>query len=200
MISCILLAGGQSKRMGKDKAFLKLQDKTFLRLILESVDNYCDEIVIVGNKEKKVYLKEAENLKASIKFTKDLYPYQGPLNGIISAVDHISADYVFVATCDTPLIKGQIISLLQSYIDDYDTVVPVINGKIQPLNTLYKKLSLKKAKDLFLSGERSLFSLIQSLNTRYLDENCIRSIDKNLSSYWSINTPQDYEKLIQLYQ
>ncbi|HHG74860.1 MAG TPA: molybdenum cofactor guanylyltransferase, partial [Persephonella sp.] len=55
-ISAVLLAGGQSKRMGKDKAFLQLNGKTFLRIIAEKLSIYCDQIIVSGNKEKKLYL------------------------------------------------------------------------------------------------------------------------------------------------
>jgi len=144
------------ERMGRDKAFLKFKDGTFLRNILESVSKRCDEIVIVGNKDEYLYLNEAKGIKKNIYFTKDIHPYEGPLNGIISALPFVNGERVFIATCDTPLISPEIIDLLNDEINGFDAVIPVINGKFQPLNTIYKKRAF----------------------------------------YWSINTPEDYKRLI----
>ncbi len=196
MISCIVLAGGQSKRMGKDKAFLEIKGKSFLKNVLESVSQYCFQIVIVGNKEKDLYLREARGISSEVEFKKDIYPYEGPLNGIISALDSIKGDIVFIATCDTPLLISNIIPYLESKLDGFDAVIPVIKGKFQPLNTIYKREALERAVDLFKKGERSLFSFIKSINTLYLSHNEVKKVDPELQSYWSINTPVEYEKLV----
>lgn len=200
MISCVVLAGGQSKRMGKDKAFLKIGDKTFLRKILESLSKKCDEIIIVGNKDKELYLKEAQTVNKPVKFTSDIYPYQGPLNGIISALHLINHEKTFISTCDTPLIKPEVVEFLQREIDGFDAVIPVVRNKFQPLNALYRTESLQKAKQLFHKGERSLFSFIKSLNVKFIDQNKIEKVDPQLYSYWSINTPEDYQKLLSIVQ
>ncbi len=193
MISCIVLAGGKSKRMGRDKAFLKFKGKTFLKNVLDSVSKICDEIIIVGNREEELYLKEAKEIEKNVYFTKDIHPYEGPLNGVISALPFVNGEKVFIATCDTPLISPEIIDLLNREIDEFDAVIPVIKGKFQPLNTLYKRQALKKAEELYKEGNRSLSSFIKKLNVKYIDE---KKILNYALSYWSINTPEDYKKLI----
>lgn len=195
MISCVLLAGGQSKRMGKDKAFLSFKNKTFLRWVLEALDKYCDEIIIVANKDQSIYLNEAKGLSANIKFTSDIHPYEGPLNGIISSLDLIENENIFVATCDTPLINSEVIKFLHQTIENYEAVIPVVKDKFQPLNALYKKSALEKAKNIYKSGQKSMFSFIKQLNKKIIYEKDLKNIDKNLYTYWSINTPEDYERL-----
>ena len=99
-----------------------------------------------------------------------------------------------MATVDTPLLNPELIDFYKEKISDYDCILPVINGKYQPLNTLYKKDALEKAKEVYNSS-KSLMSWIDKLNCLKLYEDEISKIDKNLFSYWSINTKDEYERL-----
>ena len=198
-ITGLVLAGGQSKRMGEDKAFLKFKGKTFLRNVLEALDKYCNQIVIVMNKEKSLYESEIKNLKAEIGFVKDKYPYQGPLNGILSSLEFIKNELVYITPCDTPLLNPEIIPYFSGVINGYDVVIPDIKGKIQPLNALYKKDALLKSKKVFEEeGKKSLISFLEGLNVKYLNEDEIKRIDKNLYSYFSVNTKRNYQTLLQI--
>ena len=198
-ITGLVLAGGQSKRMGKDKAFLKFQGKTFLRNILESLDKYCSQIVIVINKKESLYENEIKNLDAEITFVKDKYPYKGPLNGILSSLEFIKNELVYITPCDTPLLNPEIIPYFAQIINGYDAVIPDVKGKIQPLNALYKKTALKMSKQVFeKENKKSLMAFLEKLNIKHVNEKDIQKIDKNLYSYFSVNTPESYQSLLQI--
>jgi molybdopterin-guanine dinucleotide biosynthesis protein A len=191
-ITTVVLAGGQSKRMGKDKAFLEWNGKSFLRHILEQVDTFSNQIIISGNKEKNLYLKEAEHIKNEPVVVKDIAPYSGPLNGIASCCEFIKNETVFIATCDTPVIKENVVYFFLENIGVSQGVVPIINGKFQPLNTIYKKEAIKKAKVLYEKGVKSLFRWIKEINVKYIDESQLKNYDPKLLMFKSINTPSDY--------
>ncbi|WP_457640945.1 molybdenum cofactor guanylyltransferase [Persephonella sp.] len=196
MTTGIVLAGGESKRMGKDKAFLKLKGKTFLRHVLETLDKHCDQIIISGNKEKDLYLQETKGLKSEIIFVKDIKPYEGPLNGIVSCLEYIKSNDVFIATCDTPLLKSELIPFLKRELNGFDAVIPVINGKFQPLNTVYKKSAIIKGKEAFHEkGTKSLYKWIELLKYKRIFEDKLLSIDPDMFSYMSVNTPEIFEKV-----
>jgi len=109
--SCVLLAGGQSKRMGEDKAFLKLGGQTFLKIIVKKLYEKCDEIILSINKDEKIYQKELNEFLNKITFIKDKNPYDGPLNAVMSVSDSINNPYVFIATVDTPLLNPELIDI-----------------------------------------------------------------------------------------
>jgi molybdopterin-guanine dinucleotide biosynthesis protein A len=197
-IDCIILAGGQSKRMGRDKAFLPFKNKTFLRNILESLDGFCLRFIIVVNKDFSLYKKEVENLKSKVIFVKDIDPYSGPLNGIVSASNYVSTDKIFIGTCDTPILNLDLLKNLYKEIDDFEAVIPEIDGKLQPLNTFYKKDSLKKAEELYIKGKKSLMSWLDNLNYKTINKEYIKKYDENLLTYKSINTPESYQWLLKL--
>ncbi len=198
-ITGLVLAGGQSKRMGKDKAFLKFQNKTFLKNILEALDKYCNQIVIVVNKDKSIYKNEIEGIKSEIAFVKDKYPYEGPLNGILSSLEIIKNKFAYITPCDTPLLNPEIIPYFYEMINGYDAVIPEIKGKIQPLNALYKKEALENSRSVFeKENKKSLMAFLEKIKVKYLNEEQIQKIDKNLHSYFSVNTPESYQTLLQI--
>ncbi len=197
-ITAVLLAGGQSKRMGKDKAFLKYKGNTFLKTILKEIQDFVDEIILSINKPEDLYRDEITFLNKPVKFIKDIDKFGGPLNAVVSCANEIETDSFFLLTCDTPLFKGKIIPYFQSILEDYDCIIPVINGKYQPINTIYKKNTLEIAKDIYFNQRKnSLFAWIDKLNVKYVYEEEIKIIDKALGSYFSVNTPEQYQKLLE---
>ncbi len=199
-VTTIILAGGQSKRMGRDKAFLKWKGKTFLRHILEFCDSVSNQIIISGNKNPEIYLKEAVNLKNNPTVIKDIEPYSGPLNGIISCLNKIEHSNVFIATCDTPALNKKIFSYLYNSLQEYHCVVPVIEGKFQPFNTFYTKEAIKIGANLYKKGIRSIYKWIENLNKKYISDIELKKIDEKLLMFKSINTQEEYVNFINTYQ
>lgn len=195
-ITTIILAGGESKRMGKDKAFLLWKNKTFLRHILEKVSLFSDEIIVSANKEKSLYEPQLEGINIPTKIVKDKNPYSGPLNGIVSCLDFISHENVFIATCDTPDINLNVVKFLFENISSYDAVIPVIKSKFQPLNTFYKKDAISLGKTLYEKNVKSLFKWISHLNVKYISDAELSKYDPELSTFKSINTPEEYRKFL----
>jgi molybdopterin-guanine dinucleotide biosynthesis protein A len=201
MISSILLAGGQSKRMGRDKAFLKYKNKTFLRHILEKLDRFSSQIILSINKEEAIYKSELEGIKAEIKFVKDIHKHAGPLNAVVSCSPFVKNKYLFIATCDTPLISLEVVNFLFEKLKEnenkFDCVTPIINGKIQPLNTFYLKKSLKYAEESYKRGNKSLLSWLDKLKKLEISENELKSLDPDFKTFLSINTPEMYQFLLE---
>lgn len=195
-LDCIVLAGGQSKRMGRDKAFLPFKNKTFLRNILERLDGFCSRFLIVVNKNFSEYKKEIERLNSEIIFIKDIDPYSGPLNGIVSAHPYLKSENILIVTCDTPAVNISLLKDLLKQIDSYEAVIPEIDGKYQPLNTFYKKSALEKAVEIYNQGKKSLMAWLDNLNYKTINKEYIQKFDKDLLTYKSINTPESYQWLL----
>ncbi len=197
-LDCIILAGGKSKRMGRDKAFLPFKNKTFLRNILETLDSFCSRFLIVVNKDFDLYRKEIQNLKTPVIFIRDLNPYDGPLNGIVSALNQIKSDRVFIGTCDTPILSKKLLSYLLEKLENFDAVIPEIDGKIQPLNTFYSKNALEKALEVYQDNKKSLMAWLDKLNYKIIHKEEIITFDKEIFTYKSINTPDMYKWLLKV--
>nr|WP_242462912.1 molybdenum cofactor guanylyltransferase [Persephonella atlantica] len=199
-IDSIILAGGESKRMGRDKAFLPLCGKPFIQIVAEKLSNYSHRLIISTNKDESLYTEYLKDIDAQIIFVKDKNPYSGPLNGIVSCLDVLSADLVFISTCDTPLLEEKLIPFFTDSIDSFQAVIPEVKGKLQFLNTLYEKSAINAAENLYKKGVRSLHRWVESINALKIDQKEVEEIDPNLYSYWSINTPEDYQRIKKLWK
>lgn len=197
-LSCIVLAGGKSKRMGKDKAFLDFKGKPFLRHILEKLSEISDNIIVVINKDFSNYAKIIEGFH-QVLLVKDFYPYEGPLNGVVSAKDYVKHEQVFISTCDIPIISTEFIKYLIGKTKEYDMVLPIVNEKKQPFNTVYKRNSLEIAEKIFKNGNRSLMKWIDSLKKVVINENEIKNFKNAIYMYQSINTPKDYKNFLKIF-
>lgn len=136
-ISCIILAGGQSKRMGKDKAFVKLHDKPLIKHVLDEVQKIFDDIIIiVKNNEQKRKMEKICN----VKIVQDNQNIYSPIVGIKEGIKHIKNDQFFVVACDMSFIKSEIIEKLISESNNNISVIPKKNtGKYEPLFAIYNK-------------------------------------------------------------
>lgn len=189
-LSCIILAGGQSKRMGNDKAFLDFGGKSFIRTVAEKLSKKCSQLIISANKDWHIYRNELRGI--DFDFVKDMDPYAGPLNAIASTSAFIKNDIVFIATCDTPFLDENIIDYYMSIIGKYDAVIPIVEKRHQPLNTLYKKTATILAKEIYQT-RKSLMAWVEMLNYKPIDESDIANY---ILTYKSINTKEDYERFV----
>ena len=142
-VTLLILAGGRSKRFGSDKSDFKINNKTFIDIILKRTKNTFSEILISCNKSQSHLSKY--NLKLSYDLGEN---NQGPIWGIYSSILNIKSEWVFVLPCDSPLFKLSTIT---------NMIEKSIKGK--------KYLTLLKNKNDFLFTFLSFHnSLCKSLN------------------------------------
>ena len=175
----VILAGGKSSRMGKNKALLKLEGKTFIEIAIDAFKGF-DEIIIISN-QKEPYLKY------KIKIYEDIIKDIGPLGGIYTALYYAKHDIVVIA-CDTPFINCDIVTKVASNMTD-KSVISLTNGFVQPLCSGYKKDTIKVVKELIDRKDYSLRGLIDIVDKEYL------LMDKCDNSFLNINTPKDYDDI-----
>ena len=185
-ISGILLAGGKSKRMGKDKAFINYLGKELYRYPLEILEHFCDDIIISTS--------NSLFLETGYKLCPDEISGIGPMGGIYTCLKETKHEYSLVLGCDTPLINHHIIRELIAHISAHSVVVAMNSeGFPESLIGIYKKTcsdSLKsriekqnfKMSD-FLRDEKALF---HNLSLPHSDL---------LKLFSNINTKQDLQSL-----
>ncbi len=187
--SLIILGGGKGERIGKNKPFLKIKGKNILEIQVEKLARVSKEIIFVVNKKplKKIDL-------AKVVF--DDFPYFGPLGGILSGLKASSSYWNFVVAGDMPFINLDLINFLASQREDFDVVVPFLNGKPEPLFAFYSKSCLKAIEKKVKEGERKVISFFSDVNVKYVDEEEVRKYDPELLSFFNINTDGDYQKAL----
>jgi molybdopterin-guanine dinucleotide biosynthesis protein A len=191
--SAIILAGGPSKRFGRDKALIKLSEKTLIRHVFDKVVTLVDKVfVVVSSKEQ---LEEYSKIfDPPTRIVLDEIEVRSPLVGAITGFKSAASGYSMLLPCDTPLISEKVLSLMLNLVQEYDAVVPRWpSGYIEPLQSAYKtKTAYASAVDAFKKGELNLRSMISRLkNVLYFSTVAIQSIDPDLHTFFNVNNADD---------
>ena len=157
----IILAGGQSSRMGKDKASLEISGKSMVERILFKLSPLVDQIVVI-RAPGQTMPSIPEELKDKIKVGWDSVKGRGPLQGIVDALPLLNSniDKVFILTCDLPFITTEWLQSLKDVMtDEFDLVCTEENEISNPLLAIYRRTVLEPASKLLTDGKRRPISL-----------------------------------------
>lgn len=190
-VTGILLAGGKSSRMGKDKALLKYGDETFMSASLKKLNTLFDEVILVLDNVEKYHIE-------NVKIIKDIYPGMGPMGGIHAALKAAKNDWIFVIPCDMPMWETSLVEEILKHRLDNDIVVPVINDHMEPLFALYNKTCIPGIEECLNNNIIKVIKLYPMVKTHYLVlEKVYNEVEKCKKSLFNINTPEDLKLLMQ---
>jgi len=204
-MSAVVLAGGDSRRMGSDKAFLKMPNgETIIETILSKLARLSKEIILVTNHPQRY-----EHL--GVKLVADIYPGKGSLGGIYTGLSAMSHSHGLVVACDMPFLSLPLLRYMLVMAPEYDVVVPRalpwggLKGVkereetakeylLHPLHAVYSKNCLEPMRDLLVSGDLRIISFYPRVRVRYVEEGEIDIFDPEHLSFFNINTPGDLRK------
>jgi len=188
MLTGAILAGGESRRFGRNKALEEFQGKRLIEWGLESLRRFCDPLLVVANDLSLYY-----DVQATL--VQDIIPRQGPLGGIYTALLFSTHDWVMVKATDMPFLVPELLNLMEGLKEGADAVVPLYNNKYEPLLAVYHRRCIPAIADVLEGTERKVVSFYRRIKLRALDEDAWRSVDKDGRSFWNINTLEDWEQL-----
>ena len=188
--TAIILAGGDSKRMGRDKAELQLGGQTLLRRVIATMQQLFPEVIVsVRQPRPEIDLPQVCDEQAG----KGLQG-GGPLAGLAAGLGRIATPWAFLVACDMPFIEPAMIALLAGHRSGYQAVVPVVQGHQQTLAAFYAADCLAALRaHLAGGGKNSLHALLENLRVRYVDESELLPADPALRSFRDLDTPEDIE-------
>lgn len=199
-VSCVILVGGESRRIGSDKAQIEFNGRQLFSHVFEKVSPLFEDIMISAH-DGKYPIDALEKIKEARLIT-DSSNGRGPALGLCSALAEASNDWVFMTACDQPLIEPALIRHLVTLKDGFDCVVPVTNGKTQSLFALYKKTCLEALSERISKAEtkkgRSLYGFLEEtdgLKVRYVKEEELKEADPALKSFIDIDTLEELSEL-----
>jgi molybdopterin-guanine dinucleotide biosynthesis protein A len=193
MLGALILAGGKSSRIRRNKAMIRLVDKPLLLHVVEKVIGLTPEIVVaIGkNDDPKLY---TQILPSTVSVVKDTVDGKGPLAGILAGMQKMLSEYAVVLPCDSPFVKREVIEYLFSKTQGADAVIPRWpNGYTEPLHAVYRVLpSLSAVEEALGKGELQIVDMIKRLKkVIYVSVEEIRKIDRELVSFFNINSQED---------
>lgn len=199
-IEAFILIGGESRRMGNDKALLKLAGRTFVEIIAgELRRSGCKNISLIGKIESAELAEIAE--KNELKILPDIeFPHEKSVRasiiGLYSALKYSELEWTFVIACDLPLINvGFIESLKAKIASDIEAVIPVQpDGRYQPFCAFYKRgETLKAVQETLKSDNWKMTNLLSRLNAKYIE-----FTPETATPLFNVNTPDDLTTAIMI--
>jgi molybdenum cofactor guanylyltransferase len=183
-----ILAGGASRRMGRDKALLLLDGSSMLERVFESMAPLTPRIRIMG---RSLGLETRQGLIPAVP---DRRPGLGPLSGIHTALLTASAEWVLVVACDLPFVTTRFLrALVAARSPQVEAVAPRPASGTVPVCALYRTSCVPALEERLRIGRLGARDFVDSLSARFFDEAEISRIDPDGRCLLNVNTPEDYE-------
>jgi len=186
-IAGFVLAGGQSSRMGSDKAFLEWQGRTLLQRSLDLLSSVAARIAIVG---------AADKFSTYGTVVEDHFTARGPLAGIHAALrSSIAADFNLIVAVDLPLLSESFLRFLleQAAASHAVATVPRTNQGWQPLCAVYRREFAQLADSALRLGRNKIDPLFSEIELRVIQENELRNFSFSPDIFRNFNTPEDLQ-------
>ncbi|MBR5261597.1 MAG: molybdenum cofactor guanylyltransferase [Oscillospiraceae bacterium] len=181
----VILTGGASRRMGRDKAMLKIGEKTMLQHLIDKYSVLGDVAVSV-NEAGRFPFEGARELV-------DKFPDMGPLNGLVSAFSDTDAERLFLTGTDLPLGEAKLAEKLMELCKGYDACVMKRGMKgFEPLFAVYTRACAAPAEACLSEGRRSFMALFDRVNIRYVEESELSEFDLD-SILMNVNTAEEFD-------
>ena len=183
----VILTGGASRRMGRDKATLLWNGGSMCQQLIDKYAPISEAVSYSVNERGRFSFENAVEIV-------DRFPDQGPLNGIVSAFEEFSCDMVFLTGVDIPLGEAALVQRLLELIGESDACVIMHGAKgIEPLFAIYRRSCAAPAREMLREGRRSFKAMFERIRVRYVTERELSGfeLDRILAN---INTMEDYEK------
>jgi molybdopterin-guanine dinucleotide biosynthesis protein A len=186
-IAAIILAGGQSSRFGTNKGLYDFQGQPLILRMIGIISGIARRIVVSVAPGQSQSFRDV--LDDTVEIVEDAEPFLGPLIGLKNALKAISEEYVLLAPCDMPFLKGELYKFLLGRIGDLDAAILVLNGYFEPIIGLYRSDALRKAVDaVSQKGGKKLTDILGDLTVTAVNEGELRAVGIDRTSFLNLNT------------
>ena len=184
----VILAGGRSRRMGTDKAFLEIGGVPLIERVIGVLSPIFPTLAIVLKESKKF-----SSIKG-VQLVQDLFPEQHALGGIYTALSHFRGKDCFVFSCDLPFLNPGLIRTMMREMNGYDALIPQSRHGLEPLHALYSGECLDGIERQIHERNWNLEALLQKIKFGILNPALLHVIDPEELSFLNINTPEESQR------
>ena len=177
-------AGGKSSRMGTDKSFINFHGKPMIEVVIERLAGLGDELIVITN-------HAAAYAHLGLPTWGDIYPDQGPLAGIHTAVSHAEHPHILMVACDMPWLNRDLLAYMISLRETADIIVPRWQKFPEPLHAIYSKACLPAIEADLEAQRLKIIGFYRHVSVHYVERDEIERFDQNGRSFANVNTPED---------
>ena len=189
----IIMAGGKSSRMGKNKALLMIGGETVIERIVSELKKTVSEIIIVTNSfEEYRFL--------GLPMVSDQWQDMGPVAGIHAGLNASNTEKNLVVACDMPFISSQLGEILLNLLDENQAAVPIISGQLHPLFAAYRKDALDEVTQSIQKQELRIRQFLKNIKTKLVTEADLQNSTYICEEkhFFNMNHPEDFEKALKM--
>jgi len=179
-----IMAGGKSSRMGIDKSFVPFEGRPMIETVIERVSGLGDELILITNKPD-------DYAHLNLPMFGDVFPDNGPLGGIYTAVHHALHPHTLIVACDMPWLSRPLLEHMASLREAADIIVPRWTQFPEPLHAIYNKACLPAIESNLKAKRLKIINFYGKMRVRFVDREEIERFDSDGRSFANINTPQD---------
>ena len=187
----IILAGGLSRRLGRDKAVEAVGGEPLIRRVASRLAQVSSQTVVVVNEPGRA---KALPVPDSATVAVDIYPNKGSLGGIFTGLSAAVNDWAFVVSCDMPFLNTALLSHMSSLREGFDVVAPLIDNRPEPTHALYHRACLPHIRRRLEANELKISGFFDEVRVRYVSESELDRIDPERLSFFNVNTQEDLDR------
>ena len=184
-VTGVLLAGGGSRRMGRNKALMPLAGRRLVDRVLAVLSGVVDDLLMVTN-SPELYAD------LGVRMVPDVVAGKGALGGIHSAIHHAAAPHCLVVACDMPFLNAGVLRYLVDQRTGYDVVVPNAEGRPQPLHAVYGKACLQPIARRLETDHLHVVGFFPDVRVREVSARELAVFDPEGLSFRNLNTPAEF--------
>lgn len=187
-VTGVVLAGGASRRMGRNKAFLELGGRPLIVWVLERLAEVCAERLIVAN-DHSLYAP------LGVPVVPDRFPGVGVLGGLHAGLAAARHDLILAVGCDMPFLNPDLLRAFIAWAEGCDVVALRRGEQVETLHAAYRRTCLEPMEEAIRSGQRRIISFFPQVRVRYVAPEDVFPLDPDLRSFRNANTPEEWAAL-----
>ena len=194
MLTVVIQAGGQSSRMGEDKALKPFLGRPLIQRVIERLTPIADEMIVTTN-------RPAEYGFLNQRLVPDLRPGRGALGGLYTAIDSATSPFIAVVACDMPFASKNFFESAYSLMvkEEADVVIAKTDEGYEPFHALYRRETCLPAIEAAISADQwKVVAWLPQVNVRTLSSDETKEFDPSGLCFWNVNTPEDFAKAEEL--
>ncbi len=183
-VTGIILAGGKSRRMGRDKLFLQTGGVPLFERVYGVLNRIFTDIIVVANNPKWFH-------SYGVRVVTDVIPGKGAIGGLHTGLKYASSHHSFCFAADMPFLNPRLIRYMIGKRNEGDVIIPRTSDGLQPLHAIYSKACLLPIENLITKGNLKIVDFFREITVVYISEREVLTYDPRLISLMNINTRED---------
>ena len=190
-VSGIVLAGGMSRRLGRDKALEYVGGEPLIQRVISRLSQVTEETVVVVNDIRR---GSELPLPESTKVVVDIYPGCGSLGGIFTGLSAAGGQWGIVVACDMPFLNTRLFAHMLSHREGFDAVVPLLNDRPEPIHALYSRSCLTHIETRLQANDLKIARFFDQVRVSFIPQDEVERFDPDHLSFFNVNTQEDLDR------